>query len=128
MQPIVGLLLHTILVKPSFPAVKTNNDKRYWFHSGGAVASNGDIYFAAAVNKIFGDVHIDVLKSTDKGKTWNTIRVDTSKARPRVVRWMLLRIFGTLPVLLLILRVNFDCLQCWQCAGGNEARTYIDEW
>ncbi len=66
------------------PAVKTNNDERYWFHSGGAVASNGDVYFAAAdyTQTFVGDVHIDVLKSIDKGKTWTTIRVDTSKKTP----------------------------------------------
>jgi len=66
------------------PAVKTNNDNRYWFHSGGGVAANGDVYFAAAdyTQNFEGDVHIDVLKSTDKGKTWATIRVDTSKETP----------------------------------------------
>ena len=55
------------------PAVKTSNDNRYWFHSGGAVASNGNVYFSAAdyTQTFLGDVHIDVLKSTDKGKTWD---------------------------------------------------------
>ncbi|MGH9857235.1 MAG: sialidase family protein, partial [Acidobacteriota bacterium] len=28
--------------------VKTSDDTRYWFHSGGAVAPNGNVYFAAA--------------------------------------------------------------------------------
>ena len=66
------------------PAVKTSNDNRYWFHSGGAVASNGNVYFSAAdyTQTFLGDVHIDVLKSTDKGKTWDTMRIDTSKETP----------------------------------------------
>lgn len=66
------------------PAVKTNNDNRYWFHSGGAIAPNGDVYIAAAdyTQNFEGDVHIDILKSTDKGKSWSTIRVDTSKETP----------------------------------------------
>lgn len=66
------------------PAVKTNNDKRYWFHSEGAVAANGDVYFAAAdyTQNFEGDAHIDVLKSSDRGATWQTIKVDTSKETP----------------------------------------------
>jgi hypothetical protein len=65
-------------------AVKTNSDTRYWFHSGGAIAPNGDVYFTAAdySQNFEGDVHIDVLKSTDKGKSWATIRIDTSKETP----------------------------------------------
>jgi hypothetical protein len=64
--------------------VKTNGDRRYWFHSGGAVASNGDAYFAATdySQDYTGDSHVNVLKSTDKGRTWQTVRVDTSAEMP----------------------------------------------
>jgi hypothetical protein len=65
-------------------AVQTNNDTRYWFHTGGAVASNGDVYFAAVdfSQDYTGDAHIDVLKSIDGGATWSTTTVDTSKQMP----------------------------------------------
>jgi hypothetical protein len=61
--------------------VKTSNDTRYWFHSGGAVTSTGIVYFAAAdyAQDYTGDTHINVLKSTDGGLSWSTKLVDTSK-------------------------------------------------
>jgi len=64
--------------------VKTNNDSRYWFHSGGAVAPDGAVYFAATdySQDYTGDAHVNVLKSTDGGATWITTRVDTSKEMP----------------------------------------------
>jgi hypothetical protein len=64
--------------------VRTNQDQRYWFHSGGAVAPNGDVYFAAVdYNPNYrGESHINVLKSIDAGKTWTTHRLDTSQEMP----------------------------------------------
>jgi len=66
------------------PAVKTSNDTRYWFHSAGAVAPNGNIYFASAdySQTYAGDVHLNVLRSTNQGVSWSTIPIDTSKETP----------------------------------------------
>ena len=66
------------------PAVQTNSDARYWFHSGGAVAPNGDIYFAAAdyAQDYSGDVRISVLRSTDAGASWTTTPLATSAETP----------------------------------------------
>lgn len=60
--------------------VKTNNDTRYWFHNGGAVAPNGDVYFSAVdyTQDYTGISYIDVIRSTNQGSTWQTIRVDQS--------------------------------------------------
>jgi len=65
--------------------VKTSNDSRYWFHSAGGVAPNGDVYFAAAdfSQSYLGDSHINVLRSTDRGATWTTWRLDTASQLPR---------------------------------------------
>ena len=65
--------------------VRTNNDKRYWFHTGGIVAPDGSAYFAVTDYSLdyTGDAHINVLKSSDGGLTWSTKRVDTSKEAPR---------------------------------------------
>lgn len=65
-------------------AVKTNNDTRYWFHNGGAVASNGDVYFSTVdfSQDYTGDSNINVLKSTNGGNSWTTTPVDTSKQMP----------------------------------------------
>jgi hypothetical protein len=64
--------------------VKSNQDRRYWFHSGGAVAPNGDVYFATVdySQDYSGEAHINVLKSEDGGLTWTTTRVDTSEEMP----------------------------------------------
>lgn len=64
--------------------VQTNQDKRYWFHSGGGVAPNGDVYFATVdySQDYSGEAHINVLKSDDGGLTWTTTRVDTSQEMP----------------------------------------------
>ena len=64
--------------------VKTNNDTRYWFHNGGAVAPNGDVYFSAAdfSQDYTGDSNVNVLKSTNGGANWTTSQVDTSKEMP----------------------------------------------
>jgi len=65
--------------------VKTNNDKRYWFHTGGAVAPDGNVYFAVTDYSLdyTGNAYINVLKSSDGGATWSAMRVDTSKEAPR---------------------------------------------
>ncbi len=64
--------------------IKTSNDTRYWFHSGRAIAPNGDVYFAATdySQDYTGDAHINIVKSTNGGQTWTTTRVDTSKEMP----------------------------------------------
>jgi hypothetical protein len=64
--------------------IKTNSDTRYWFHSGGAVAPDGDVYFAATdySQDYSGDANINVLKSTNGGASWATTRVDTSREMP----------------------------------------------
>jgi hypothetical protein len=66
------------------PAVKTSNDKRYWFHSGGAVAPNGNVYFATAdySQTYAGDVNIGVLRSTNQGASWSAIPIDVSQEAP----------------------------------------------
>ena len=66
------------------PAVKTSNDTRYWFHSAGAVAPNGHIYFAAAdySQTYAGDVNISVLRSTNQGASWSAIPIDISQETP----------------------------------------------
>jgi hypothetical protein len=65
-------------------AVKTSSDTRYWFHCAGAVAANGDVYFAVTdySQTYAGDSNINVLKSTNQGVSWTTTRVDTSKEMP----------------------------------------------
>jgi len=66
------------------PNVKVNNDTRYWFHTGGAVAPNGDVFFITSdfSQDYTGDGNISVLKSTNGGSSWSIIRVDTSKEMP----------------------------------------------
>lgn len=63
---------------------KTNSDSRYWFHTGGAVAPDGTVYFGAVdySQTYEGDAHINVLRSTDGGLTWTTGRLDTSRQAP----------------------------------------------
>ena len=60
--------------------VQTSNDGRYWFHSAGAIAPNGDVTFAAVdySQDYSGEAHINVLRSTDAGASWTTTRVDSS--------------------------------------------------
>jgi hypothetical protein len=66
------------------PNIKTSNDTRYWFHTAGAVAPNGHIYFATAdySQTYLGDANVGVLRSTNQGATWQHIRLDTSKEAP----------------------------------------------
>ena len=67
------------------PPVKTSSDKRYWFHTGGAVAPDGSVYFAVTDYSLdyTGDAHINILKSRNGGAAWTTTRLDTSKEAPR---------------------------------------------
>ncbi len=64
--------------------VKTNNDTQYWFANGGVVAANGTVYFAEAdfSQTYAGPGHINVLKSTNGGASFTTMRVDTSQQMP----------------------------------------------
>ena len=61
--------------------VKTSDDTRYWFHSAGAVAPDGTVYFATAdySQDYTGDTNIGIIKSTNGGASWQTVRVDTSR-------------------------------------------------
>ena len=63
---------------------KTNNDRRYYFHSAGTVAPNGAVYFTAQdySQNYRGPVNIDVIRSTDGGRSWSTVRVDRSQEVP----------------------------------------------
>jgi len=71
--------------------VRTNDDKRYWFHSAGAVAPpsaaapDGTVYFGAVdySQSYRGQSFISVLRSADGGATWQTIRLDVSAEMPR---------------------------------------------
>jgi hypothetical protein len=65
-------------------AVKTSNDSRAWYHSGGCIAPNGDVYFAAADFRATfrGTADIDLIRSTDGGLTWTTQVVDTVAEPP----------------------------------------------
>lgn len=64
--------------------VQTSNDRRYWFHTGGAVAPDGKVYFAATDYSLdyTGAAHVNILQSSDGGATWSTQRVDTSEEAP----------------------------------------------
>jgi len=63
---------------------KLNNDTRYWFHTGGAVAPNGDVYFITSdfTQDYTGDANIKVMRSTNHGASWTITLVDTSKQMP----------------------------------------------
>jgi hypothetical protein len=65
-------------------AVKTNNDTRYWFHTGGAVAPNGNVYFVTSdfSQDYLGDAYISIVKSVNGGTSWTTTRIDTSREMP----------------------------------------------
>lgn len=74
----------------SFSApVRTNRDSRTWFHTDGVVATDGTVYIAATDYKLdlAGRSHISILRSTDEGTSWETIRVDTSEGAPRCRWW-----------------------------------------
>lgn len=60
--------------------VKTSHDRRYWFHSAGAVAPDGTAYFATVdfSQSYAGPAHVGVLRSADGGQTWQYTRLDKS--------------------------------------------------
>jgi hypothetical protein len=60
--------------------VQTSSNGRYWFHSAGAVAPNGDVYFAAAdySQDFTGASNLYVIHSSDDGASWSTTLLDTS--------------------------------------------------
>lgn len=64
--------------------VKTNDDKRYWFHSAGAVAPDGTTYFGVVdfSQDYTGPAHIGVLRSADGGATWAYRLLDVSAEMP----------------------------------------------
>ncbi len=73
----------------SFSApIKTNNDTRYWFHSGGVVSPTNPMvaYFATSNytsgNNYNGDSNVEILRTTDGGATWTDIHIDTSREVP----------------------------------------------
>ena len=84
--------------------IQTNKDQRYWFHTDGAVAPNGTVYFTAADFRqdLGGSAGIQVLRSTDDGASWTVQRVDTSAEAPSCDWWAegcYLGFFGPSPAL-----------------------------
>jgi hypothetical protein len=64
--------------------VKTNSDTLYWFAEGGAVAPNGNVYFAESAENqsATGQVKLAVLRSTNAGASFTTTFIDTSEQQP----------------------------------------------
>jgi hypothetical protein len=60
--------------------VQVTDNGRQWFTSAGAVAPNGDLYFAAAdyTSNYTGTTYINVLRSTDGGVSWTVTLLDAS--------------------------------------------------
>lgn len=60
--------------------VKTNKDRRYWFHSAGATAPDGTVYFGTFdfSQTYAGPAFAGVLRSVDGGRTWQYTRLDRS--------------------------------------------------
>ena len=66
------------------PEVQTNDDNRYWFHTGAAVAPDGTVYIAVVdfSQDYAGSADVGVLKSDDGGLSWSTHYVDTVPEMP----------------------------------------------
>jgi hypothetical protein len=64
--------------------VQITSNGRQWFTSAGAVAPNGDVYFAAAdySSGYTGPTYINVLRSTDDGANWTIALLDASTEAP----------------------------------------------
>jgi len=64
--------------------VQVTSNGRQWFTSAGAIAPNGDLYFAAAdySSGYTGLTYINVLRSTDGGANWTTTLLDDSTEAP----------------------------------------------
>jgi hypothetical protein len=60
--------------------IPTRRNKHYWFASGATVTPDGTVFIAQAVygQKYTGAVLLFVQRSTDGGRTWNTIGIDRS--------------------------------------------------
>ena len=72
----------------SFAApVKTNMDSRYWFAYAGAVAPNGTVTFAETsyTQSNTGPVRVVAIRSTDGGRHWHNILIDTVSQQPPCV-------------------------------------------
>ena len=65
--------------------VQTNTNGRYWFAEAGAVAPDGDVYFAESAEhqEAKGDVLLAVVSSADGGASWRTRYVGRSQQQPR---------------------------------------------
>lgn len=65
--------------------VRTNANGRYWFAEAGAVAPDGDAYFAESAEHqdAKGDILLAVLSSADGGASWRTRYVARSRQQPR---------------------------------------------
>lgn len=66
------------------PQIKTNNDTRYWFHTGAAVGPNGNAYIAVVdfSQNYRGDANVGLLRTTDGGASWTYTLVDTVPEPP----------------------------------------------
>jgi hypothetical protein len=60
------------------PLVKANTDTDYWYPEGGAVAPNGDAYFAASADGSV-DSQLSIVRSTNGGTSWTTQKLGNSK-------------------------------------------------
>ncbi|HEX7471772.1 MAG TPA: sialidase family protein [Candidatus Limnocylindrales bacterium] len=67
--------------------VKTNADTRYWYAYSGAVAANGTVTFSETdyTQDSTGPVRVEALRSTDGGKHWQQVLVDTVAQQPPCV-------------------------------------------
>lgn len=64
--------------------VRTNDDRRYWFAEGGAVAPDGTVYLAESAEhqSATGSVQLWLLRSSDGGASWQQTLVATSRQQP----------------------------------------------
>jgi hypothetical protein len=66
---------------------KTNNDTRYWFAYSGAVARDGTVTFSETdyTQDSTGPVRVEAIRSTDGGKHWQQVLIDTVAQQPPCV-------------------------------------------
>jgi hypothetical protein len=64
--------------------VLTHESEHIWYHTGGAVAPDGTVYFAGAEYSQFynGRIRVSVLRSTDRGASFQKTVLDRSEAAP----------------------------------------------
>lgn len=67
--------------------IKTNTDTRYWFAYSGSVASDGSVIFSETTytQDSIGPVRVEVVRSTDGGKHWHEVLIDTVEQQPPCV-------------------------------------------